>query len=256
MFDGIKALFGKKTPPADPDRIERKSDEKIAYLEQCLGVHIEKDHTFLKALRHRSIVDEGEDISDNESYERLEFLGDAVLDLIVSEIIYDRYPEENEGFMTKLRAQIVKGDALAEYARELNLGSVLEIGDRARGQGIEYSKSILADVFEAVVGALYLTKGHDSTFSFIERVIKEQIDFEELTNSLDNYKSILLEYTQARQWSIPEYQVIDEYGPGHDKTFEVQVFIGQDAMGQGVGKTKKQAEQQAAKDALDQLDWE
>ncbi len=253
MFDGIKALFKKEETEPHTGSDDPRVNEKITYLEKVLGISIQEKKIFLKALRHRSTIDEISEGRPSDSYERLEFLGDAVLDLIVSELIYDRYPRKNEGFMTKLRAQIVKGEALAEYAKTLNLGSIMEIGERARGQGIEYSKSILADVFESVVGAVYVTKGYAPTYSFVAKIIKEQVDFEELTNSLDNYKSILLEYTQARQWKIPNYKVINEYGPGHDKTFEVEVLIGQSSMGEGMGKTKKQAEQRAAKNALDQL---
>lgn len=256
MFEGIKALFKREEPEPDTRTDDPHVSEKIAYLEQVLGISIQEEHIFLKALRHRSTIEEISEGRTYDSYERLEFLGDAVLDLIVSEIIYERYPRKNEGFMTKLRAQIVKGEALAKYAKTLNLGSVMEIGDRARGQGIEYSKSILADVFEAIVGAVYVTQGYSTTHSFVEQIIREQVDFEKLTNSLDNYKSMLLEYTQARQWDIPEYKVINEYGPGHDKTFEVEVLIGPSSMGEGIGKTKKQAEQKAAKDALNHLSEE
>lgn len=253
MFDGIKALFKKEETEPYSGSGDPRVREKIAHLEQVLGISIQKEQIFLKALRHRSTIEEVTESRSYDSYERLEFLGDAVLDLIVSEIIYERYPRKNEGFMTKMRAQIVKGEALARYAETLNLGSVMEIGNRARGQGIEYSKSILADVFEAVVGAVYVTQGYSQTHLFVEQVIKQQVDFEKLTNSLDNYKSILLEFTQARQWEIPTYKVVNEYGPGHDKTFKVEVLIGQSSMGEGIGKTKKQAEQKAAKNALDQL---
>lgn len=248
MFDGILDYFKK-----DYAHTEAHVNEKLAYLEEVLGIRIEDHDTYMRALRHRSMLDADPDYSPDESYERLEFLGDAVLDLIVSEIIFELYPDKNEGFMTKLRAQIVKGDALAEYATDLGLGSVLEVGERARDQGIEFSKSILADVFESIVGALYLTKGYERCFAFVEDVIGRLVDFEDLTGALDNYKSILLEYSQARQWSIPEYFVTDEYGPGHDKTFEIEVRIGEQTMGEGIGKSKKEGEQKAAKDAMNRL---
>lgn len=248
MFNGILEFFKKGKSTSDPGVLD-----KLSHLEEILGIEIEDEQLYIKALRHRSILDTESGSESDESYERLEFLGDAVLDLIVSEIIFEYYPEENEGFMTKLRAQIVKGDSLAEYAAELDLGTVLEVGDRAREQGIEYSKSILADVFESIIGALYLTKGYDRTFAFVQKVIREMVDFDELTEKLDNYKSMLLEYTQARQQPIPEYNVVNEYGPGHDKTFKIEVLIGRKSMGEGIGKSKKEAEQEAAKNALDYL---
>jgi ribonuclease-3 len=249
MFNGILKLL-KREPEGSTSHV----NEKLAYLEEVLDIKIEDTQTYMRALRHRSILDSEPRYDSDESYERLEFLGDAVLDLIVSEIIYERFPDKNEGFMTKMRAQIVKGDALANYATELGLGTVLEVGGRAREQGIEFSKSILADVFESVIGALYLTKGYQQTFEFVAKVIEELVKFDEITGSLDNYKSILLEYSQARQWSIPEYFVLTEYGPGHDKTFEIEVRIGDESMGKGVGKSKKEGEQQAARDAMSQLE--
>src|SRR5699024_1932324 len=121
------------------------------------GTSISNPFLFVRALRHRSSLRD-RNFKTSDSYERLEFLGDAVLDLIVSEIIFDQFPDENEGFLTKLRAKLVKGDALAVYSRKLNLGQLIIVGKRARGQGVEFSKSALADVFESLVGALYIDK--------------------------------------------------------------------------------------------------
>jgi ribonuclease-3 len=195
-----------------------------------------------------------EKFSSIDSYERLEFLGDAVLDLIVTEIIFDLFPNENEGFLTKLRAKLVKGNTLAMYADELDLNNLMLLGKRVRGQGIEESKSVLSDLFEALVGALYLDLGYKPSSKFVRNVIEQYVDFDQIVNTLDNYKSLLLEFAQAEQMEIPTYAVISEEGPGHDKTFGVEVYVDNKPMAQGKGKSKKEAEQQAARKALEMLE--
>ncbi len=227
---------------------------RLKRLEKLLGFEISEEHQviFLRALRHRSIID-GNDIQAYETYERLEFLGDAVLDLIVTEILFEEYPHENEGFLTKLRAKIVRGNTLALLARTLKINEVLEIGDRATGQGIEVSKSILADLFEAVVAAIYLSKGYPFTREFVAEQISKNINLKKLASRTDNYKSSLMEFLQAKNDPLPEYRVLEEEGPAHNKTFNVAVFITGNKMAEGTGKSKKEAEQKAAKKALDQL---
>lgn len=233
-------------------KVSSEYNEKLKKLERIIGVSIDNPFLFVRALRHRSsLVDD--DFQSTDSYERLEFLGDAVLDLIVSEIIFDQFANEDEGFLTKLRAKLVKGDALALYARKLNLSELILIGERARGQGIEFSKSALADVFESLVGAIYIDKGYEGAANFVKDVIQKFVDFDELTSTLDNYKSLLLEYAQSKQFTIPRYEVISENGPGHDKTFEVSAIVDERKMGQGKGKSKKEAEQKAAQQALKAL---
>lgn len=243
MFEKFRSYFQKQTG-VSPDH-----DKRLESLEGIIQIQIDDPFLFIRALRHRSVLaDESYSITD--SYERLEFLGDAVLDLIITEIIYDQYPDENEGFLTKLRAKLVKGDALAQYARELKLGDLLVLGERARGQGIEFSKSVLADVFEALIAAIYLDKSYEDASRFVKGIISKYVDFERIIDSLDNHKSLLLEYAQAHKLSIPRYEVISESGPGHDKTFEVRVIVDEKEMGQGTGKSKKEAEQRAARKAL------
>lgn len=246
MFDKLRAYFNKHA------KLPAQHQKRIKKIERMTGTAIDDPFLFIKALRHRSILAD-ESFSSTDSYERLEFLGDAVLDLIVTEIIFDKYPDENEGFLTKLRAKMVKGDALAEYSRKLNLSELLVIGDRAQGQGIEFSKSVLADVFEALIGAVYLDSGYESASRFFKGLFNEHINLENLTDTLDNYKSLLLEYAQAHQLEIPRYEVIRESGPGHNKTFEVRVLVDDREMGQGIGKSKKEAEQRAARKALQHL---
>jgi ribonuclease-3 len=246
MFEKLRSYL-KKQPG-----VGEEYKEHLEKLEGIIGTTIDNPFLFVRALRHRSsLVDD--DFQSTDSYERLEFLGDAVLDLIVSEIIFDRFPGKDEGFLTKLRSKLVKGDALAFYARKLNLNELLLIGERARGQGIEFSKSALADVFESLLGAIYIDKGYNDAAQFVKQVIEEYVVFKELTTTLDNHKSLLLEYAQANELTIPRYEIIAESGPGHDKTFQVKAIVDEQDVGRGSGKSKKEAEQEAARQALNRL---
>lgn len=231
------------------------SDEKRERLEAILGFSPSDLLHYDRALRHRSIIDDDR-YESFETYERLEFLGDAVLDLIVTEVIFSRFPEGDEGFLTKLRAKIVRGDTLSDLAKSLDLQTILEIGERARGQGIELSNSVLSDLFESLVAAIYLTEGYPVAFRFVERVLTDRLDLEEVSVTVDNFKSELLEYTQALKLPLPKYRVVSESGPGHDKTFQVAVSIAGSDYGTGTGKSKKRAEQIAARRALESLDPE
>ncbi len=245
MFGRIKAFFYRKT-------LDSTSRRKIEKIELIIGKKVKNPALYLKALRHRSFVAERK-LSDSDSYEQLEFLGDAVLDLIVSEIIYHDYPSRNEGFMTQLRAKVVKGENLAYLAKRLQMGELIEIGKRVQNQGIRESESVLADTFEAITGAVYIDLGYEVCTEFVNAVLSRFIDFDELIKSKDNYKSILLEYAQSQKYNIPNYEVIKESGPGHDKTFSVQVTVADRVIGNGMGKNKKKAEQAAAMEALHKL---
>ncbi len=250
MIQWLRKKFQKAADPKSQPAASNAG--RWEHLEEILGFQISDSTHYERALRHRSIID-GDVYSKSETYERLEFLGDAVLDLIITEIIFDKFPTQDEGFMTKLRAKLVKGDTLALLASDLELNTILEIGERAQGQGIELSKSVLSDVFESLVAAIYLTEGYTKTYQFVEKVIEEYLDLEQISITVDNFKSVLLELTQAHKLSLPQYRIINESGPGHDKTFEVAVIIDGQECGKGVGKNKKQAEQIAAKHAIGHL---
>jgi len=231
-----------------------ESTSRISRLETILGFPISNEHkgVYLRALRHRSIID-GKNVQAHDTYERLEFLGDAVLDLIVTEIVFEKYPVADEGFLTKLRAKIVRGKTLAHLAKQMQINEVMEVGERATGQGINVSKSVLADLFEAMIAAVYLTKGYTFTFSFVDNLLKRHIDLESMEKKADNYKSSLMEYLQALNQPLPEYKVIDEEGPAHDKIFTVAVFLSGEFKSKGKGRSKKDAEQIAAEKALKEL---
>jgi len=248
MLRWVGKLFGDNAGE-EHKPIDHRSEERWVKLTQILGFEPTDRLHYERSLRHRSIIDD-ELYEKHETYERLEFLGDAVLDLIVTELIFDSFPERNEGFLTQLRAKLVRGDTLAALAKNLELFSIIEVGDRSHGQGIELSRSVLADLFESLVAAIYLTEGYPVAYRFVERVILENLDLNSVSDRVDNYKSELLEYSQAEKLPLPVYRVKSESGPGHDKTFEVVVRIGDVVYGSGLGKSKKEAEQEAAREAF------
>ncbi|MTI88742.1 MAG: ribonuclease III [Balneolaceae bacterium] len=246
MQGWFKSLFKKEDVDLSPDLTTR-----ISKLEGIIGFDIDDPSLFLKALRHRSMLSE-EKYETFDSYERLEFLGDAVLDLIAAEILFKAFPRENEGFLTKARAKLVRGKTLAHISVVLGLEELMELGER--NSGLILSKNILADAFESIIAAIYITMGYKEAFTFVDSVIKEHLDLNELVNTVDNYKSVLLEYVQARKLPMPDYRLVSESGPGHNRTFEVQVWIGEKSYGKAKGKSKKKAEQAAARLALKEIE--
>lgn len=237
----IFSIFGNKSAGKSRRTIE---------LEKIIGTTIDDPSLFQRALRHRSMLAQDQ-YAKYDSYERLEFLGDAVLDLIAAEILFSRYPKKDEGFLTKIRAKLVRGETLADLSKKLGFEDLMEVGDN--NSVFKISKSILADVFESIIAAIYITKGYSIAFKFVEKVYLEFIDFNDLVNTIDNHKSALLEYTQAHRLPLPHYKMVNESGPGHNRTFEVVVLIGDDEFGAGIGKSKKKAEQLAAEVALQVL---
>lgn len=209
-----------------------------------LNIKANNVNLFLTAFTHTSYCNEYKNV---ESYERLEFLGDKVLDFIVSEYLYLNNNVE-EGIMTKIRASHVCEDALSEYSLKCGFDKYLRLGKGEELTGGRLKKAILADTFEAFIGALYIDQGMAKAKEFIyNTVINSIIKNEELFN---DYKSILQEMVQTNKKSL-EYILTKETGPSHDKMFEVNVVVENIIYGRGKGKTKKEAEQMAAKDALE-----
>ena len=208
--------------------------------------------TFLEeALRHSSFVNEqaDPDLRDNE---RLEFLGDAVLNLIVGHILMQRYPDLKEGDLSRMRANLVNEAQIAEIARSLNLGSHILLG-KGESQGNGHEKnSILADTFEALIAAVYLDGGFDSAFKIIQINLLPLLNQMHPETNIQDYKSKLQERVQEKQGVMPKYSVIREAGPDHDKTFWVALEVFEIET-EGSGKSKKIAEQDAARRALEIL---
>ncbi|MGM0451549.1 MAG: ribonuclease III [Thermodesulfobacteriota bacterium] len=219
-------------------------------LEQHLSYTF-SDKTLLEtALRHSSYAHEQP--GEMENNERLEFLGDAVLNLIVSHLLMERFPALNEGDLSRLRASLVNEDRLASVAKTLALGEFIKLGKGEMQSFGRKKKSILADTLEAIFAAIYL----DSSFNRVHDIVGLHFaaHFETIAGMqpVYDYKSLLQELIQNRHHQMPQYEIIGESGPDHDKTFQVALTIN-DFRTEGVGKSKKSAEQDAAKNALEQL---
>jgi len=218
-------------------------------LESLIGASIDDPALYRRALTHRSVL-RGSPDAALRSNERLEFLGDALIDLAIGEALYHEYPDENEGFLSDFRAKLVSGTALARYARHMDLGSHLRMSDNTAAADGRSNPSILADAFEAMTGAVYLDLGHDAAVAFVHRRALAPFDIAEIAALDANHKSRLLEYLQAEGRPQPTYRVVEASGPSHDKTFTVEACVDGTAYGQGTAGSKQEAEQQAARDAL------
>lgn len=225
-----------------------------------------RDKEYWQAHRSRNTNNDLEPIEDaslaiplkNKSYERIEFLGDAVLHLILADYIYDRY-DQNEGFMTKLRTKVEKGTTLAFFSKVIGLNKYILLSRYIeKNNGRENNKSILEDTFEAFIGALHKDAGYDVCKKFIVKLLEDEVDFASMLYTEDNYKDILLKFChqQNPKWEDPEYGEMDKSGPDHNKTYTTYVMIkkkptdnGQ-IRGVGHGVSKKKGQQEAARQAL------
>ena len=213
-----------------------------------LEYHFSDQDLIEEAFRHSSYVNEqiGENFRDNE---RFEFLGDAVLNLIVGHILMERFPDIKEGELSRMRANLVNETQLAGIARMIDIGSYIKLGKGELQTNGREKNSILADTFEAVIAAVYLDGGFDAAFAVINTHLAPLLDAIDTPYASQDYKSQLQELIQVTQRQMPVYSVIYENGPDHDKTFGVQLVV-RDLKTEGTGKSKKLAEQDAARKAL------
>jgi ribonuclease III len=221
-------------------------------LEAALGITFADKSLLIRALTHRSHLNE-EPILGMLDNERLEFLGDAVLDFLTGEFLYHRFPEMREGELTNLRSALVKRETLARFAADINLGDYMFISKGERSAGGNRRVPLLAGAFEALVGALYLDQGLDSVKVFWERFAEPHLQMIQQGRLDKDAKSLLQELSQATFQIKPFYQLVSETGPDHAKEFVIEVRIGERVMGLGRGHTKQSAEQEAARVALDIL---
>ena len=205
------------------------------------------------ALTHRSALNERLSTS-TESNERLEFLGDAVLELATTRFLYDKFPREQEGMLTAFRSALVKTTTLADVATKLKLGEELFMSKGEEASGGRQNTSLLADTVEAFLGALYLDQGYDAVVTFLEKHLFPKIDEIMQRKLYKDPKSSLQELVQSKGFEAPEYVVIDEVGPDHDRVFTVKVVVGGKDIASGTGRSKQLAQQAAAQDAVDR--WE
>lgn len=231
------------------------TDERLTSLrnfQQTLASNFNDIDLLGNALVHRSFVNENPTLSCKDN-ERLEFLGDAVIGLSISDILIKKFPDYAEGQLSKLRAYVVNEHSLADLARKLNIGDYLLLGKGEENSGGRTKTSILSNAFEAVTAAIYLDCGFGKAYKFLENIFESLI--EEGTKSLvyRDYKTALQEICQNRFKETPKYTMIREIGPDHDKVFEIGLAVAGMIRTTGTGKNKKEAEQRAAQKALEEL---
>jgi ribonuclease-3 len=228
---------------------EREDPAGVESLERILGVRFGDTSLRDTALTHRSFAfEEGLEVNN----ERLEFLGDAVLGLVVTDMAYREFPDMPEGELAKLRAAIVNMSALADVARDLDLGRHVLLGKGEEMSGGRDKSSILADALEAILGSVYLDLGASSARTLIERLFRPRMIAYVRGEGERDYKTILQELASADVGSLPEYR-LTERGPDHQKEFTAVVYLAGQAWGSGIGRSKKEAEQQAAHEAYRRL---
>lgn len=219
----------------------------IEELERALNIKIHNRAVFELALTHPSYNADAN--TKHQDYERLEYMGDAVLDYVSADIIFKKHPEMDQGLMSKLRSYLVKSHSLAQYARRISLAEYIRVGHSIPTDQINKSDKILEDVFEALVGAIYLDQGIDAAYRHVSFFLEEDVMNTNI-DDLTDHKTRLQEEMQAEHRDSVHYKVISQTGPAHDRTFVVNVMFNDIVLATGSGKSKKAAEEEAAKNAL------
>ncbi|BAW80851.1 ribonuclease III [Candidatus Nitrosoglobus terrae] len=219
--------------------------KSLKQLSQKLGYHFKNPALLLQAMTHRSAA--------KENNERLEFLGDSILNFIIADLLYGYFPEAQEGKLSRIRSTLVKEDSLAELARELEIGSYLVLGLGELKSGGCYRTSILADAFEAVIGAIYLDNGLEACRQLIELLYRDRLAALTSESVLKDPKTRLQEYLQARQLPLPDYRINAVSGESHERIFQVQCIIDNFPSRIGTGYSRRKAEQDAATQILELL---
>jgi ribonuclease-3 len=233
------------------NQVERPMQESPADLAKRLGLHFKDMLLLSRALTHRSYLNEHpEALEDNE---RLEFLGDAVLDFVVGAWLYNQYPEMPEGDLTRLRSALVYTDSLAGFARQLGLGKAMRLGHGEVQGGGKERKPLLCDTFEAVVGAIYLDQGIASVQRFMKKLLIAGAEDALVNHKTEDPKSMLQEWVQAQGFTAPKYVLRSVSGPDHSRLFMIDVVVDEKVYGSGTGLSKQIATKNAARDALQRL---
>jgi len=227
-------------------------EKELIKLEKKIAYHFQDSRLLIQALTHKSYSNENPSglFPDNE---RLEFLGDAVLDLIISHLLIDEFPKSTEGELSKFRAALVNEQRLSSIARGFDLGKYLLLGKGEDNTGGRKKDSILSSAYEAIIGAIYLDGDFQITFNVVKNHFFQLITEAEDESFHHDYKSELQEFSQVFCKSTPEYILTGEAGPDHDKSFEISILIDGKILGKGWGKSKKAAEQKAAQESLELL---
>ncbi|MCS1351361.1 ribonuclease III [Mechercharimyces sp. CAU 1602] len=225
----------------------------LSGLEEKIGQTLHNKELYAQAFTHTSYVHENKGKQVELDNERLEYLGDAVLELIVSEHLYHRFPDMSEGELTRLRSRIVCEPSLAAFAKGLHFGEYVFLGKGEEMAGGRNRPALLADVFEAFIGALFLDQGVEVAKQFLAKIVFPHIDDENWLVQITDAKSMLQEVVQQKGQGTVEYRIVDVKGPAHDRQFDAEVWLLDRRMGHGTGRSKKEAEQAAASMALKQF---
>lgn len=221
-------------------------------LQSVLGFQFSDASLLKQALVHSSFLNENPDLGVNDN-ERMEFLGDSLLNLIVAESIYHEFPDYPEGKLTEIRVTLTRQEKLAEKAFTLKLGDYMLLGRGENASGGRMRRNNLADAFEALLAAIYLDQGIDVTRKFILKIFHEDIKDIKSGEIKPNFKALLQEYTQGKYRALPEYEIIESTGPDHDRVFHVSISLNDVVLAIGTGKSKKAAESHAARLAYEKL---
>jgi len=232
--------------------MEKERKKALQELQKKIGYRFKSLELLNQGLRHKSFVHENVD-AEGQDNERLEFLGDAVLDLVIGHLIMDRYPDYPEGSLSRLRAAVVNETRLAKIARDLSLGEYLLLGKGEEMTRGREKSSILSSSLEALLATIYLDGGYKKAFKAIAQLFSPTLEVAEKESFYQDYKTKLQEMSQDTLKATPRYVQSKEYGPDHDKVFGVQVQIQGKVAGVGAGRTKKEAEQRAARRTLEKL---
>ncbi|WP_243386819.1 ribonuclease III [Bacillus kexueae] len=232
-------------------RLFMKKVQEFRDFQQKIGITFSNEKLLYQAFTHSSYVNEHRK-KPYEDNERLEFLGDAVLELTISQYLYEMYPTMSEGDLTKLRAAIVCEPSLVSFANELSFGQLVLLGKGEELTGGRQRPALLADVFEAFIGALYLDQGLQVVVQFLEKIVFPKINEGAFSHVMD-FKSKLQELIQRDGKGILEYRILEEKGPAHNREFVATVSLNGETLGTGTGRSKKEAEQHAAEQALQKL---
>jgi len=226
-----------------------RPERDLCLLENALGFRFRDRAVLQQAVTHSSYINESprDPSGDNQ---RLEFLGDAILDFVVGDWLYSRYPDAREGELTSLRAEIVRTEGLAAFARALDLGEYLRLGRGEDSTGGRQRDANLCAAFEALVGAMYVDQGFDAVLTLVHRLLDERASAIDMQRQAKDAKSRLQELTQRYLHVTPTYRITDERGPDHARVFTAQAVVGDDVWGEGTGRSKQAAEQAAARKAL------
>lgn len=227
---------------------KKRKDELDEFISK-IGLKIDNYEYLDRAMTHSSYTFENK-LPGSLNYERLEFLGDAVLKLIASSYLYKRFSDYPEGELTKIRSILISDNTLAKLAKKIEIGKYLKLGYHEKKMGGSSRPSNLACAFEAILGAFYLDGKFSALYDFLIPLFEPEVTEIDLSDAKYNYKAILQEYAQAHEMDLPDYKVVKEEGPPHNRTFEIEVFVNEESLGYGAGKSKKEAQQNAAKMGL------